>query len=375
MKIGIPKEIKNGEYRVSIIPMGVEILTSRGHEVFIETNAGLTSGITDNDYKEVGAKIVDNIQSVYELSEMILKVKEILPAEYDLMKEDQIIFTYLHTANRPEETQALLRKKVIAFAYEDIMDDDGKFPLLQPMSEIAGAVGSLMGIYHMLTTKGGNGILVGGAPGVEPAKVIVLGAGSVGVVAARYALNLGADVTILDINIEKMQQVKDNVLPNVKTLYSCKQNIIRILKDTDMVINAVKWIPGLTLISRDMLKYMKKDSLIVDIDCEPNGAIETCRYSTHDNPIYEVDGIRHLCVPNLPSAVANTSSAALSNATIPYVFEIANKGWYKAANDNESLKRGLDFIKGHLTFRDTAIAQNIQYEKVEDVLEEYKNIY
>lgn len=371
MKIGISKEIKDGEFRVSIIPMGVAKLTSEGHEVIIETNAGLASGISDTDYKNAGAKIVNDMKSVYEQSEMILKVKEILPAEYELLKEGQIIFTYIHSANRPEETQVLLDKKIIAFAYEDIMDKNGKFPLLVPMSEIAGAVGCLMGVYNMFNTNGGNGILIGGTPGVEPAKVLVLGAGNVGIGAARYALNLGADVTIADVNIERMKEVEDSILPNVKTLYSSKQNIIKNLKDTDLIINAVKWFPGLTIISRDMLKYMKRKSLIVDIDCEPKGAIETCRYSTHEDPVYEVDGIRHCCVPNLPSAVARTASFALSNATISYVTEIANKGWLKAAKDNKLLRTGLDFVNGYLTFKDTANVQNRIYTQVEKVLEKY----
>lgn len=368
MIVGVPKEIKDGEFRVSIVPSGVERLTAKGHKVVIETNAGVASGIKDEDYAKVGAEIVSSMEEVYDKADLILKVKEILPPEYELLKENQIIFTYIHSANRPKETQVLLDKKVVAFAYEDVMNEKGETFLLTPMSELAGEVGLLMGVYHLFNTNGGNGMLIGGAPGIEPAKVVIFGAGHVGVGAAKYALGLGADVTLMDVNIERMREIEKTILPRVKTLYSNSYNVKKILPETDLVINAVKWSPGLTIISRDMLKLMKPNSLIVDVDCEPNGAIETCRYSTHSDPVYVVDGIRHFCVPNLPSAVSRTASYALANATIPYVLEIANKGWIGAAKENKALRYGLDFVKGHLTFKPTADEQNRPYISAEEVL-------
>jgi alanine dehydrogenase len=371
MIIGVPKEIKKNEYRVPLTPPGVEALVSKGHEVVMETNAGSGIGISDDTYKAVGADIVPESHTVYERGEMVLKVKEIFPAEYDLLRKSQIIFTYLHSANNPEETKALLDKKVIAIAYEDIETDDGEMPLLTPMSEIAGEVGLIMGAYHMFTINGGSGLLIGGAAGVEPAKVAILGAGRVGLGAARYALGLGADVTIMDIDLDRLREVRQKIFPGAKTLFLNNHNIRNLLPDVDMLINAVKWPPRANhhIVTRDMLKIMKKSILVVDISCDPAGAIETCVPTSHDKPTYEVEGIRHFCVDNLPSAVARTSSYSLCNATLPYVMEIAEKGWLKAIKDNTSLRRGLGFALGYLTFKPTADVQNREYTPPEVIIE------
>jgi alanine dehydrogenase len=334
----------------------------------VENGAGLAAGMPDAEYVEAGAALAANPQAVFDRADMILKVKELLPAEFPLLREGQILFTYIHSANRPPQTQLLLDRKAVGIAYEDVMTDDGQFPLLTPMSEIAGEVGLLMGAYHLFTVQGGGGLMLGGAPGVAPAQVVVLGAGHAGAAAARSAAALGADVTILDIDLSRLREVRRKTLPNVKTLHCAPPNVERILPQVDLLVNAVKWSPGLTIVSRSMLKLMKRKALIVDIDCEPNGAIETCAYSTLDAPVFEVDGVRHICVPNLPSAVARTASLALANATLPYALEIADKGWFRAVQENTALRRGLDFAKGYLTFRRTAEAQGRLYTPVEEAL-------
>ncbi|MGD8334401.1 MAG: alanine dehydrogenase [Desulfobacterales bacterium] len=374
MIIGVPREIKKNEHRVSITPPAVDALVSRGHQIIIETQAGAGSGISDADYTAAGANLAADARTVYQKAEMILKVKELFPQEFDFLREGQIIFTYIHSANNPEETQAFLDKKVIAIAYEDIETDDGRCPLLTPMSEIAGEVGLLMGVYHMFTTSGGSGILIGGAVGSQPAKVAILGAGNVGIGAARYAVGLGADVTLLDIDLERLRDVRQTMLPGIKTVYLNQFNVRQMLPGIDLLINAVKWPPRSDehIVTREMLKLMKTDSLIVDISCDPAGAIETCVPTSHDQPTYVVDGIRHYCVDNLPSAVAKTASDALSNASLPYVLKIADKGWPAAIKEDISLRRGLGFALGHLTFKPTAIAQNRPYTSAEEIIEMFE---
>jgi alanine dehydrogenase len=369
--IGVPREIKKNEHRVSATPPAVDALVSRGHQIIIETRAGAGSGISDADYTAAGANLAPDARTIYRKAEMILKVKELFPQEFNLLKEGQIIFTYIHSANNPEETQALLDKKVIAIAYEDIETDDGRCPLLTPMSEIAGEVGLTMGVYHMFTTAGGSGVLIGGAVGSQPAKVAILGAGNVGIGAARYATGLGADVTLLDIDLERLRQIRQKMLPGIKTVYLNQYNVRQMLPAIDLLINAVKWPPQSDehIVTREMLKLMKTDSLIVDISCDPAGAIETCVPTSHDQPTYVVDGIRHYCVDNLPSAVAKTASDALSNASLPYVLKIADKGWLAAIKADVSLRRGLGFAFGHLTFKPTAMAQNRPYTSVDEIIE------
>ena len=371
MIIGVPREIKKSEYRVSITPPAVNALVCRGHQIIIETRAGAGSGISDEEYTSAGANLAPDAKTVYHRAEMILKVKELFPPEFDFLRKEQIIFTYIHSANNPEETAALLDKKVIAIAYEDIQTDDGRCPLLTPMSEIAGEVGLIMGVYHMFTTTGGSGILIGGAVGCEPANVAILGAGNVGIGAARYAIGLGADVTLLDIDLERLRDIRQKILPRIKTVYLNEFNVRQMLPKIDLLINAVKWPPRSQehLVTREMLGFMKKKALIVDISCDPAGAIETCRPTSHDQPTYVVDGIRHYCVDNLPSAVAKTASDALSNASMPYVLKIADKGWLAAIKEDVALRRGLGFAFGYLTFKPTASAQNRPYTSAEEIIE------
>jgi len=369
--IGVPKEIKKNEYRVSITPPAVDALVSKGHKIIIEAQAGVGSGISNEDYTSVGAILSPDAKTVYQKGEMILKVKELFPQEFDFLKEGQIIFTYIHSANNPEETQALLDKKVVAIAYEDVETDDGKFPLLASMSEIAGEVGLLMGVYHMFTINGGSGVLVGGAVGVKPANMAILGAGSVGLGAARYAVGLGADVTLLDIDLDRLRDIRQKIFPQIKTLYLNSYNVRQILPKIDLLINAVKWPPQSDqhIVTREMLKLINKDALIVDISCDPAGAIETCVPTSHDKPTFTVDGIRHYCVDNLPSAVAKTASYALASTSLPYVIKIADKGWIQAIKEDIGLHRGLGFALGYLTFKPTALTQNRQYTSVEKVIE------
>jgi alanine dehydrogenase len=371
MIIGVPKEIKKNEYRVSITPPAVDALVSKGHQIIIETQAGVGSGISNEDYTSAGAILSPDAKTVYQKGEMILKVKELFPQEFDFLKEGQIIFTYIHSANNPEETQALLDKKIIAIAFEDIETDDGKFPLLAPMSEIAGEVGLIMGVYYMFTTGGGSGILIGGAVGALPANVAILGGGNVGVGAARYAIGLGADVTMLDIDLERLRDIRQKIFTQIKTVYLNRYNVRQMLPKIDLLVNAVKWPPQSDqhIVTREMLKLMKKAALIVDISCDRAGAIETCVPTSHDEPTYTVDGIRHYCVDNLPSAVAKTASFALSNTTLPYVVKIADKGWLQAIKEDMALRRGLGFAFGYLTFRPTAIAQSRHYTSVEEIIE------
>jgi alanine dehydrogenase len=368
--IGVPKEIKAKEYRVALTPPGVEALVGRGHEVLVETGAGAGSGISDGNYRQSGAAILSDAEAVYRQAEMIVKVKELFQVEWEWLREGQLVLAYLHTANNPEETQALLDRKVVGFAYEDVTTDDGQTPLLAPMSEIAGEVGLIMGAYHLFTVGGGPGLLLGGAVGAEPARVAILGAGRVGLGAARAAVGLGADVTILDIDMNQLREVREKILPQAKTLFSTGANVRIILPHIDLLINAVKWPPKAKthIVTREMLKLMKREALIVDISCDPAGAIETCVPTSHEAPIYKAEGIRHYCVANLPSAVARTASSVLSNAILPYVVEIADNGWLEAIKTNRALGRGLTCAFGHLTFEDAARAQNRIYTHPEEVI-------
>lgn len=371
MRIGIPKEIKHGEFRVSMIPSNVHVLVENGNEVFVEKSAGLVAGFTDEMYKNAGAEILPSEKEIFESAEFIVKVKEILPEEFGFLSEDRIIFTYIHSANRRAQTEALLNSKVIAFAYEDVKNKNGEFPLLIPMSRMAGQIGLFVGINNSFTSTGGLGKIVCGDPGIKPMKIVVLGSGNVGLEVAKLAIALNAEVVMIDVNLERLKNIIDTMLPNVRTVFSNKDNISREIADADIVYNAVKWFPGLKLITRDMLKLMKQNSLIVDIDAEPGGAIETSQYTTFENPVVNVDGIRHIGIPNLPSAVSQSASIALSNATLPYILEIANKGWAKAAKDNYSLRCGLDFVKGELTFKETADVHGMLFTNVEEILWKY----
>lgn len=360
MRIGLPKEIKEQEYRVAIIPSNVGKLVDAGHEVFVEKNAGAAAGYPDSEYIAVGAKMVESEKECFEKAELICKVKEILPSEFGLLKEDQILFTYIHSANRRPETDELLNSKCIGFAMEDMLDNRGHYVLLEPMSRIAGEIGLLTGLFYSQSTQGGAGKSIGGSIGVKPMKIVIFGAGNVGVAAARLALGMNADVVLMDTDLLKLEDVLANKLPNVRTCFSNKANVTKEIKDADIILNCVKWFPGLTIISKDMLDVMQPNSMIVDIDAEPGGAIESSQYTTHEKPVFYEKGIRHIGIPNLPSSVSNTASAALSNASIKYIKEIADKGWKKACQEDSCLEYGLDFVKGYLTFIDTSEAFGIE---------------
>ncbi|MCR4711236.1 MAG: alanine dehydrogenase [Clostridia bacterium] len=358
MIIGVPKEIKEGEFRVAMIPSNVRVLADAGHQVLVETAAGKAAGYPDEAYAAAGACIVASEAEIWEKAELIVKVKEILPEEFDFVKERHIVFTYIHSANRPPQTECLLQSKCVAFAMEDMKDQNGRFPLLEPMSRIAGEVGMLFGIFYSQTTFGGNGKLVCGTTGVKPMKIVIFGAGNVGLAAARLAVGMRAEVVLMDTSQPALERARTVEVPGVRTCTSNRQNVEEEIRDADLVVNCVKWFPGLTIISRDMLALMKPNAMIVDIDAEPGGAIETSRYSTHEDPVYIVDGIRHIGIPNLPSSAAYSASASLSNVTTPIIKEIADKGWKRAAMENPLIEYGLDFVRGYLTFADTAEAQN-----------------
>ncbi len=348
MEIGIPKEIKNREYRVGATPGMVRTLVEAGHSVKVQALAGHEIGFFDDMYRAAGATIVPTAAEVY-ACEMVIKVKEPLEIEYPLLREGLILFCYLHLAPDPVQTQQLINSKVIAIAYETVTDKDGRLPLLVPMSEIAGRIAIQVGATCLQLNNGGNGILLGGVPGVAPGKVLVIGGGVVGTEAARMALGIGADVTIVDKDLARLRAL-DALFPGLKTLYSTSQSIEEAIVDTDLVIGAVL-IPGKTapkLVTERMIKRMAPGSVVVDVAIDQGGCFETSRPTSHDNPTYVVDGVIHYCVTNMPGACARTSTQALTNATIGYALAIANKGWKKAI-ESEGLRNGLNVCLGHVT--------------------------
>lgn len=370
MIIGIPKEIKANEYRVACDPNGVKEIISRGHQVLVEKNAGLGSGFTDEDYKNQGATIIDSVIEIFEEAELIYKVKEIFPEEFEYLREGQIVFTYIHSNAHREQTDAMLEKKIIGIAYEDINDKDGEFPLLKPMSVIAGKGGFLAALNFMQKIHGGNGLLLSRIEGVRTPEITIIGAGNAGLGAAELATAFGNKVTILDIDVNRMEEARKSLPPNVEFLISNRNNLEMCLKRSDVLINCILWPKWRKdhLVSKDMLSMMKKGSLIVDVSCDDGGAIETCRSTTHDDPIYEVDGITHYCVDNIPSAFSQTATQTLCNATLPSLLEIANKGAEKALKDNKYLRRGLSFYYGKLTLEETGIKQDRPYTTPEEAL-------
>ncbi|WP_069131037.1 alanine dehydrogenase [Rhodohalobacter halophilus] len=370
MIIGVPKEIKTLENRVSLQPAGVLQMKNNGHEVLVQKGAGLGSGFTDDMYEKNGAVIIDDVEEVWSRAEMIMKVKEPIAEEYPRMREGQIIFTYFHFAASRELTEAVQKSKCIAIAYETVEKSDGSLPLLIPMSEVAGRMAAQEGAKYLEKTFGGRGVLMGGIPGVKPANVIVLGGGIVGVNAARIAAGMGANTTILDININKLRYL-DEVLPkNIDTQFSSEGAIRNLLPTTDLVIGAVL-IPGAkapSLVSRDMLKLMRPGTVMVDVAIDQGGCFETSKATTHDDPIYEVDGIVHYCVANMPGAVPYTSTMGLTNVTLPYAVQIANKGWKKALNDDPELKLGLNIADGKIVYKYVADAFDMEYSPIDSVM-------
>lgn len=369
MIIGVPKEIKNNENRVGITPAGVTAFKNSGHEVLVETNAGLGSGFTDQDYTTAGAKMVSAKEAW--AAEMVIKVKEPLPSEYGYFREGLILYTYLHLAPEAELTKALVDNKVVAFAYETIQLDNRSLPLLMPMSEVAGRMSVQIGAHILEKPHGGKGVLLGGVPGVAPGEVVIVGGGIVGTNAAKMALGLGASVTLLDINPDRLRQLDDQFQGRLKTVMSNSYNIAEAVKKADLLVGAVL-IPGARaprLVTEEMVKTMQPGSVIVDVAIDQGGSIETIDHiTTHDNPTYEKFGVIHYAVANMPGAVARTSTLALTNSTIPYGVQIANKGYKQAALDNKALARGINVIDGKVTFKAVAEAHGYTYTDVYNVL-------
>lgn len=352
MKIGVPKEIKNNENRVGMTPAGVFELINSGHLVYVQENAGFGSGFTDTDYKEVGAKVLGTIEEVYSISDMIVKVKEPIKNEYPLIKANQVIFTYFHFASSEPLTKAMIKSKAICIAYETVEAEDGSLPLLIPMSEVAGRMAIQQGAKYLEKPIKGRGVLLGGVPGVPPGKVLVLGAGTVGIQAAKMAAGLGAHVTIMDINMSQLRYVND-VMPNhVVTEFSSAYNIKQRIKNHDLIIGGVllKGAKAPKLITKDMLKLMRPGTVLVDVAVDQGGCIETSKPTTHQNPIYIIDDIVHYCVANMPGAVPYTSTLALTNVTLPYVLKLANIGWEAACEIDKALGKGLNIVKGEVTY-------------------------
>ena len=352
MIIGIPKEIKNNENRVALTPAGAKELVKRGHTVYVQHTAGENSGFPDSAYETVGAKILPSINDVYQTAEMIVKVKEPIAVEYPLVRKGQLVFTYFHFASDEKLTLAMMDSGSVCLAYETVENPDGTLPLLIPMSEVAGRMSIQEGARFLEKPQGGKGILLGGVPGVKPARVLVLGGGIVGYNAALMAAGMGADVTIADISLPRLRHLEEIMPANVRTLYSSTHNSETELPATDLVIGAVL-IPGAKaphLITKEMLGLMKPGSVLVDVAIDQGGCFETSHPTTHADPVYTVDGIVHYCVANIPGAVPQTSTLALTNATLPYVLELADKGWKEACKEDKTLYPGLNIIEGQIVY-------------------------
>ncbi|MDD2821710.1 MAG: alanine dehydrogenase [Flavobacterium sp.] len=370
MIIGIPKEIKNNENRVALTPAGVAEFKKHGHEVYVQATAGENSGFSDKAYAEAGAKLLPTIEDVYSIAEMIIKVKEPIASEYPLIKKDQLLFTYFHFASSEPLTHAMIERGAVCLAYETVEKIDRSLPLLVPMSEVAGRMSIQEGAKYLEKPMQGKGILLGGVPGVSPAKVVVLGGGIVGTQAAKMAAGFGAKVTIMDVSLARLRYLSDIMPANVTTVMSNHYNIKEAIAEADLVIGAVL-IPGAKaphLITRDMLKLMSPGTVVVDVAVDQGGCIETCTPTTHENPTFVIDDIVHYCVANMPGAVPYTSTLALTNATLPYALQLADKGWKKACQDNEELKKGLNVANGKIVYRGVAEAWGLPLNEVDSVL-------
>ncbi len=370
MIVGILKEIKPEENRVAMTPAGVEAMRENGHTVLVEKNAGVGSGFSDRDYTAAGAEIVSTAGEVYQRSEMVMHVKEPLPPEYDLIRPGQVVFTYLHLAAAEELTRKLMASKAVCIAYETIQKPDGSLPLLTPMSEVAGRMAAQQGAKYLEMAQGGHGILLGGVPGVEPGTVVVIGGGVVGTNAAKMACGLGAKVYLLDKSLSRLRYLADVMPGNCFLLMSSPSTLRRLLPEADVIIGAVL-IPGAKapkLITRRMLKSMRPGTVLVDVAIDQGGCFETSRPTTHAEPTYVVDGIVHYCVANMPGAVAKTSTLALTNATLPYALELADKGWRNACRDNREIRLGLNVVDGKITYKAVAEAFGLDYVPADQVL-------
>ena len=370
MKIGIPKEIKNNEFRVAITPRGVEELTSHGHEVYVEKNAGINSNFSDNEYKNAGAKILDDNISIFNISDLILKVKEPIEKEYKLIKENQIVFTYFHFASHRPLLDAMIENKSICIAYETVEDDNGSLPLLTPMSEVAGRMATQEGAKYLEKPMGGRGILLGGVTGVEPANVLIIGGGISGTEAAKMAVGLQANVTILDTSEKRLDELSVLFDNKINCLISTKETIEAEAKKADLIIGAVL-IAGAKapkLISRELLKSLKPGCVMVDIAIDQGGCFETSSPTTHEDPVFTIDNVVHYCVANMPGAVPFTSTLALTNKTLPYLIEIANEGWDNASKNNNEIKTGVNIVKGKVVNENVSKAFNVDYFDLDSII-------
>ncbi len=366
MRIGIPKEIKNNENRVGMTPAGVAELVKHGHDVYVQHTAGAGSGFADEQYVKAGATIVPTIEETYAVAEMIVKVKEPVAPEYPLVKKGQLLFTYFHFASDRELTDAMIKSGGVCLAYETVQLADRSLPLLVPMSEVAGRMATINGAYYLQKTKGGKGKLICGVPGVKPVKVLVLGGGIVGQASARVAAGMGADVVIADISLPLLRELSISMPPNVTTIYSSEHNIAQELKDVDIVVGSVL-VPGDKaphLITREMLRLMEPGTVLVDVAIDQGGCFETSHATTHSEPTYEIDGILHYAVANIPGAVPNTSTLALTNATLKYAVALADKGWKRACKDDPALAKGLNVVEGKVTFKAVADVYGLPYEPI-----------
>jgi alanine dehydrogenase len=369
MIVGVPKEVKDNEYRVGMVPAGVRALTDAGHKVVVEEGAGEGSGITDDEYLQAGAALA-SCERVWSGSQMIIKVKEPVFDEYPRLREHQILFTYLHLAPLPELTQVLLEKKVIGIAYETIKEPDGSLPLLTPMSEVAGRMAIQIGAQYLEKSQGGRGILLSGVPGVPPAQVVIIGGGIVGINAAKIALGMGALVTVLDNSIDKLRYLDDVFQGRVATLASNSITISHSIRKADLLVGAVL-IPGASapkLVTRQMVSTMKKGAVIVDVSVDQGGCVETTRPTTHSHPTFCVDGVIHYCVANMPGAVPRTSTFALTNATLPYALKLARLGLKQAIRSDPGFAEGVNVFEGHVTYRAVADSQGVTCKSVLELL-------
>jgi alanine dehydrogenase len=370
MIVGILKEIKAEENRVCMSPGGVEFMRQRGHRILVQKNAGKASGFTNATYKKAGAEIVASPKDIFKQAKLIMRVKEPQPTELQLLRKGQIYFSYLHLAASEKLTRALIKRKAVCIAYETIQKADGSLPLLTPMSEVAGPMAIQQGAKYLEMAQGGHGVLLGGVPGVDPATVVIIGGGAVGINAAKMADGLGAKVYILDIDLDRLRYLSDVMSGQCVTLMSSPAAIRDVLPKADLVVGAVL-VPGSktpTLVTRDMLGTMKKGSVLVDVSIDQGGCFETSTETTHADPIYKVDGIVHYAVSNMPGALPRTSTLALNNATLPYAAEIADKGWKKAMKENPEIRAGANVVEGKVTYKGVAAAFGLKYESVNKLL-------
>ena len=371
VKVGIPKEIKVLEFRVGMLPSGVRELIHDGHEVFVERNAGAGIGMTDQDYEDAGATVLDTASAVYDIADMIVKVKEPQAQECAMLRDDQVLFTYLHLAADPAQTEALVKSGTTAIAYETVTANDGSLPLLTPMSEVAGRLSIQAGAFALQKANGGRGVLLGGVPGVTPGKVLVIGGGVAGTHAAEMAVGLGAEVTILDRSVPRLREINDIYGGRVRTVYSTKHAIDELVTEADLVVGAVL-IAGAAapkLVHREHVKAMKPGAVLVDISIDQGGCFETSRPTTHAEPTYVVDDVVHYCVTNMPGAVPRTSTFALTNVTLPFAKDLANLGWREALMRNEHLRHGLNVHAGHVNHEAVAHDLGYEYLSAEDALQ------